>query len=618
MKLEEYQQIMKRMMRNILSIALALSMVVAALLLVTEKSMAVGTSHERTDDNTIQWIIDQIRTENSGYASDYIANRVDYLLTQDKYGIGTVFPFRNISDSVITDHQTQKDINLQGAECYGYAKYVYFMLFGSFDGQNVEKTLTGLHAGANVRTNSATKVDKDNKPYVLSAHSFIYLCRDNDGTGFYCLDANWSVPILLADKTTQCDNIIRVEHWTDKDFNATFSNGIQSITEPRVYPRVGDYSAAADISYYLSPNESNSAGVVGAGTVLHVTNLDAEHITDETRVKYENQSLKQISFRAIMAQANTPDGSTVWIVFNEPNTLQYSGGLTSPVLTTIASGEVSSSGFLQSIGNFFQSIQHAVMNFFRDIVSPVFAATEDNQTWITSNGNATAGNATAGNSAVAEATQVPGAASASETRGNPIQDGTFIISLNPNEAEIGDFDRISSDSDPYQTTPVNGGYLLKCAVCEFVTISYDEYNRIAAGETIQTAAGEIGHAQDISEYGDIGFYADAPIIFNEGRYFINKIPDESLPELLRDPYQEIWTNAGNEGYPILSGAQQCEYFISDETMVELFDFADASVIPFGDYLVFGNSDMIWSYTFLVTVQNNEIIRLQEIYAAIDD
>ena len=228
---------------------------------------------------------------------------------------------------------------------------------------------------------------------------------------------------------------------------------------------------------------------------------------------------------------------------------------------------------------------------------------------------------TAGDQVAEEVKQVPIVEGTSEMQDNPIENGTFIISLNPNKAEIDDFSRIAFSSEAYLKTRVNGGYRLTCSVLECVTISFDEYTRITKGETIQTAAGEIGHAQDASEYSDIGCFSDEAVVFNEGRYFINKIPDVKQPELLRDPYYEIWTNIETEGYPIISGAQQCEYFISDETMVTLFGYSNAITMRFCDFLINGNletGDAFWPYTFYATIQNNEIIQLEEIDGPIDE
>ena len=118
---------MKRIMRAIAAKALVLGIVAVILMSATGKSGATGTSHEIKDDKTIQWIIDQIRTKNSGYASDYVAERVSYLLREDEYRSGKVFPLNNINMTVISDHKTQKDINVRAIQCYGYARYVYFM-----------------------------------------------------------------------------------------------------------------------------------------------------------------------------------------------------------------------------------------------------------------------------------------------------------------------------------------------------------------------------------------------------------------------------------------------------------------------------------------------------------
>jgi len=389
---------MNKIIKNILSKTLVLSMAVVTLMLATGKSMAASISHEINDSTTIQWIIDQIRIENSGYASDYVAERLIYLINKDKYKLGSDFGIRVVANSVITDIQTKKDINLAAAECKGYAKYEYFMLFGSFDGNNIdidnnsEFNSEGLHAGANIRTNAITTVNKNNESITFQ-HSLVFLTRDKSNTGFYCLDANWSLGL---------DNVIRLEHWSDSEFDSTFYNGIESITEPKVYPRVGDYSVLTDISYYNSPTESNSAGVIEAGTVLHITNIDAEHINDETRVKYENQLLNRISFRAIMALANAPEGKTVWIVFNEPNALQYSGILTNTEPTVIMSGEESTPNFLQSIGDFFKSLQNGIAGIFRKYVKYVLGAEEEDQDSFTNSSDASTESGTAVNTVIEE------------------------------------------------------------------------------------------------------------------------------------------------------------------------------------------------------------------------
>ena len=71
---------MKRIMRAIAAKALVLGIVAVILMSATGKSGATGTSHEIKDDKTIQWIIDQIKANKSGYASDYVAERMSYLL----------------------------------------------------------------------------------------------------------------------------------------------------------------------------------------------------------------------------------------------------------------------------------------------------------------------------------------------------------------------------------------------------------------------------------------------------------------------------------------------------------------------------------------------------------
>lgn len=606
------QRIVKSMIRKAIFSVLSYSMIFIILSLSIGRSLAAGTGHEVSDQVSIDWIIDQIRTNNNDFASDYIAERIRYLVSEDTYRPGTEFPFRDIETSVITDHQTQKDIYLRGAECYGYARYVYFMLFGSFDGNPVTENLKTLHAGAHIRTNSASKVDQNNKPYTLPKHSIIFLCRDDEGTGFYGLDANWS---------QELDNGIRVEHWTDQQFRTTFSRGIETITEPGVYPRTGDYSASKDVPYYNAITDLNSAGTFTKGTTLRVEKLDTKQISNNTPVKFENKGKNQISFRSIMAEVRTADGKTVWIAFNEPNALKFKGKLTSVEPIVNGSAVENNPGFLQNAGHVFDWIKNAIFNFFHTIVSPVIAAPNESQEPLASNGNSSNGLATAGDSAAAQSPQEQTNENGGDTFDHPIEDGTYIISLNPNTAEINDFTWIALSSDSYRMTKVAGGYQLSCFVLDCVTISYDDYTRIAAGETISTAVGLIGHAEGINEYAAIGFYVDDPVIFNEGKYFINQIPDANQPEVLRDPYLEIWSNAEDEGYPIIAGAVPCELFVSEDAMVLPFHYVDSAPMRFSDYLVSGNAEtggVCWSYAFYATIQNNEIIHLVEIVSSIDE
>lgn len=317
-------------------------------------------------------IITQIQTNNSdyisksSYASNYVAERVNYLISSDTYKRGAIFPTRDTEKSIITDNQTGKEMNLKGAECYGYARYVYFMIFGTFEGKTVSIN-EPWHAGANIRTNSAPKVGEDNKPYTLPEHSLIFLSRDEAGSGSYFLDANWS---------SDLDNVIRIEHWTDNEFSATFSNGIKSITEPQIYPRTGDYLTQSSIAYFDSPTDSDLDGRINSGTVLHVTNLDT-NISSYTKVKYDNKA-EYITFRAIMAEAKASDGKTVWIIFNEPSALEYIGPLTNPDSTPLVTEKEFNTELNQRPRSFFQSIWIAISDFFSHIVTPVQAASDEN------------------------------------------------------------------------------------------------------------------------------------------------------------------------------------------------------------------------------------------------
>ena len=355
------------MKKKITSRILFACIAISFICLLGGKAMA-GSTHEVPDkekEETIEWIVKQIRSDNSGYASSYVAERLTYLINKDKYKIGSNLGIRDIDNSVITDQQTEKEINLMAAECKGYAKYVYFMLFGTFDGEKVYINQEGLHAGDHIRTNPIPKVDRNNIPYTLE-HSLIYLCRDKDKKGSYFIDANWNL-----------DNVIHLEHWTDEEFKAVFYNGFQT-TQPKLYPRVGDYVTLAKTKYYNSPAELNSPGVIETGMVLHVSNFDTENITKNTQVKYENKLKNQISFRAILANAITPDGNSVWIVFNEPGALEYKGPLTSTDPTSQTTTTGLNSIPPQSTGGIIQTIWNAISSFFGTIIKPVHAASDEN------------------------------------------------------------------------------------------------------------------------------------------------------------------------------------------------------------------------------------------------
>ena len=300
------------------------------------------------------------------------------MIADDQFKHGSDFGIRDKFKSVITEQQTGKKINLESAECMGYAKYVFFMIFGV---RTLESKTLSLedpwHAGAYIRTNKVEKIDADGKPYTaVGEHSLIFLCRADTGPkgekgpGMYFLDANWSIPV-----NKQCDNITRVEYWSDDDFKAVFKNK-WTVIEPQLYPRTGDYLTQSNLEYYNSETEPNSTGVINKGKLLRITYLGT-NISSNTKVKYDSKS-QYITFRAIMAKAITPEGNEVWVVFNEPGALEYKGPLPriNSISPTTASGPNSGN---QSPGSFFQSVWTTIGDLFRKIVKPVQAAPDENQ-----------------------------------------------------------------------------------------------------------------------------------------------------------------------------------------------------------------------------------------------
>ncbi len=223
-----------------------------------------------------------------------------------------------------------------------------------------------------------------------------------------------------------------------------------------------------------------------------------------------------------------------------------------------------------------------------------------------------------GDAASGATAQVQGA---SAMQGSAYENGTFLISLRPDAEEPDDFAWCCTDSDSYVISETNGGYLLTCYVFDCFTVSYDEYCRMAAGETIDTPAGQIGQPQCVGEYNDY-LLEEGAVIFNEGEYCINRIPEAGSPEILRYTWPEIWSNSRDMEYcPVILSSEKQVFFISDDAAVSLYDYGYASAVSFHDYLAGGNDfmgDPVWNYTFYATVQNNEIIALEEVLAFRDD
>ncbi len=265
--------------------------------------------------------------------------------------------------------------------------------------------------------------------------------------------------------------------------------------------------------------------------------------------------------------------------------------------------------FLQSIGNFFKSIQNGISGFWNSIVKIAFGAENGNQisfasasnatTGNATAGNATAGNATAGNSAVAEATQVPNADGIGET----LENGTYFLDFQ------GSVDYDTSPAQGGRVIAVDGGYVVTCDILDAAKIDYDEYNLLLEGKTITKKFGvETCELKWVDTYEE-ALEFEAIIDGQVGYLKLFSVSTPSTPALL------CFEHPG-EGWMYRTG-KTVELFISGETVVTspFGDFEDKS---FDDYLETGCSDDYdgwYANYYYAEVVDGEIIKLETSYSA---
>jgi len=205
-------------------------------------------------------------------------------------------------------------------------------------------------------------------------------------------------------------------------------------------------------------------------------------------------------------------------------------------------------------------------------------------------------------------------------------DGDHImISFNPDVDQAQDLYLDNYEPNSYICTKENGGYRVTCYLLHTVSITYSDYQTLAAGGTIASAVGELsvvwsGADESLTVwYG--GGYHDLVRI---GEYCIHRAPSKAQPELLRYPYGYISSmidfdrnGTALEYKPTISSAEKKEFFIADDTPVGLYD-TDRTTMRFDEFLANGQSNegtRWWPYNFYATIQNDKITRLDEISAA---
>ena len=201
----------------------------------------------------------------------------------------------------------------------------------------------------------------------------------------------------------------------------------------------------------------------------------------------------------------------------------------------------------------------------------------------------------------------------------------IIISFNPSAHQAQDLYRSDDETNNYALTRVNGGYRITCYLLRTVSITYDDYQTLAAGGTIDSAVGELsviwsGADESLTVWYDGGYHD----LVRVGEYCIHRAPTQTHPEILRYPYGYISslidfdrTGTTLEYKPIISSVEKMELFIADDAPVGVFD-GERATIRFDDYLANGQSNEgfhWWAYGFYATIQNNKITRLDEISAA---
>lgn len=343
--------------------------------LVICKEIPVNAEEIKKTD-TWNWIIDQIKNNDS----EFMADRVKYLMYNAEYLPGGTYTV----DRLITDTETNEIIDVMAWECMGYSRYAFYKIFGyigneyekdlyevinpdntnSEEGVKVALSSDKIKAGANIRTNYFT-IDYSDGTSERFQHSMIFLTTDENGTGFYCLDAN------LGGK-----NEVTVRHWTYKEFANIFSGGIESITVPKIYPQTGKYTitAASGLEYRTISTSNEILGIIPSGTTIEITELDPTVNTDTIILDTEPKG-SRITLRAIMGKT-TYDGQTAWVTTNAPNSLNYVGSLTNDPTST-SGGDLN---FFQRIGAFFNAIWKAIVEITNNIIHPkdAEAASGDN------------------------------------------------------------------------------------------------------------------------------------------------------------------------------------------------------------------------------------------------
>lgn len=221
----------------------------------------------------------------------------------------------------------------------------------------------------------------------------------------------------------------------------------------------------------------------------------------------------------------------------------------------------------------------------------------------------------------------------SNNKDDVISGDNIILSFSPNKDEAEDLYKSDYGTYSYLLDMTEDGYNITCYVLQTIPITYDNYITLFKGGFIFTPNvflfGMQCYGERIPEqikgWYD-GYYSDL-VIFNKEKYCILRPPSANNPEILRltslcffsyfDYEEKGWTM---EFYPVICSKKKKEFHISNKTPVILYIYPGITM-TFEEYLANGgdsiDGDNRYQYGFYATIENNEIIKLYEIYSLID-